>query len=326
MDDLVNAIESINQRIQGSGLKVRAEGDDFIIAGLHGNVRLRMTRLYRPSSEDVRRTAAPDALMILSAPTRKAATAAIEYNHIAIPQGQYRIVAPGLALIHLAATETEQTPRQVRLSGRTGAVAESLLLNPSRSWSVRELALRSQVSAPLAHRVAVRLEREGILESSGQGPDKTRRLTNVRALAELWSQEEKVPHPVLRGYVYAPSVKALAERVTSALTGSAIGGTLAANSYRPVLTRVNPPIRIWIPTAIGRGSVMETGVQWTDSGANLEFCQVKGDPWSVHASDDRVPSVSRWRAWMEIAHVEGRAQELADSLLSELEHGQHGRS
>jgi hypothetical protein len=278
-----------------------------------------MIRLYRPSSEDIKRHAATDTLMILSAPTQKAARAAIEYNHIAIPQGQFRIVAPGIAVIHLPATETEQTTRQVRLSGRTGAVAESLLLHPSRPWSVRELALCAQVSAPLAHRVIARLEREGILESSGQGPEKTRRLTNAHTLAELWSQEEKVPAPILKGYLYATSVESLAENIVSAIPGSAIGGTLAANSYKPVLTRVNPPIRIWIPSTVGKASIMETGVQQTDSGANLEFCQVKDDPWSIHVSDKRVPSVSRWRAWMEIAHAEGRTQELANSLLSELE-------
>lgn len=71
---------------------------------------------------------------------------------------------------------------------------------------------------------------------------------------------------------------------------------------------------------------METGFQQTDNGANLELCQVKDDPWSIHVSNNRVRSVSRWRAWMEIAHAQGRTQELADSLLSELEEGQHGRS
>lgn len=319
MDDLVNVTDTLHQHIEGSGLSVRVEGDNFIIDGPHGKVRLRITRLYRPSSEDVKRHAAPDTLMILSAPTQKAAKAAIEFNHIAIPQGQFRIVAPGIALIYLAAAEQDQTTRQVRLSGRTGAVAESLLLEPARTWSVRELALFAQVSAPLAHRVIARLEREGILKFTGQGPEKTRQLTNARALAELWSQEEKLPAPILKGYLYAGSIESLAEKVISAIPGSAIGGTLAANTYKPVLTRVNPPIRIWIPYTFGKASIMETGVQQTDSGANLEFCQVKGDPWRIHVSHEQVPSVSRWRAWMEIAHAEGRTQELADSLLSELE-------
>jgi hypothetical protein len=61
------------------------------------------------------------------------------------------------------------------------------------------------------------------------------------------------------------------------------------------------------------------GFQPTDSGANIEFLRVKENPWRVHLSAEGLPRVSKWRAWLEIANAEGRAQELAETLLSDLE-------
>jgi hypothetical protein len=144
-------------------------------------------------------------------------------------------------------------------------------------------------------------------------------LHNPRALAELWSQEEKIPKPILSGFLYSTSTEALARKVLDVCPGSAVGGTLAANLYTPVLTRVAPPIRIWVPDDFAPEPLMSIGFQQTDSGVNVEFVQAKDDPWRVHMSSDDLPRVSKWRAWLEVSHAEGRTQELADALLSDLE-------
>jgi DNA-binding transcriptional regulator YhcF (GntR family) len=203
--------------------------------------------------------------------------------------------------------------------GQSGVLAESLLLGGKKEWSVRELAADAGVAPALAHRVVTRLEREALLVRYGEGPKTIRVLSHPRALAELWSREEKMPKPVLRGFLYGASTEAVARKVLEVCPGSAVGGTLAANLYKPVLTRVTPPIRIWVAGGFAPESLAASGFQQTDEGANIEFVQAKGDPWQVHMNPDGLPRVSKWRAWLEIAIVEGRTQELAEALLSELE-------
>lgn len=209
--------------------------------------------------------------------------------------------------------------RQVRLRGRTGVLAESLLLGGRREWSVRTLAADAGVTPALAHRAVTRLEREGLLTRHGTGPGTTRILSHPRALAELWSQEEQIPAPSLTGFLYGSSLEALARKVLEICPGGAIGGALAANLYRPVLTRVAPPLRIWAPRDFVPETLETIGFQPTVDGANIEFLQAKDDPWRVHVNRNDLPKISKWRAWIEITNMKGRTQELAEALLSDLE-------
>lgn len=317
MDELVNTRAAILREVQGSGIDIRFEDDYAHITGPQGASSFRLARLYRPSSDDVEREAGEGVLLIINAATQKAAKAAARHNHILVPEGGYRIVAPGIALIHHSKLTTE-APRQARLSGRTGVIAETLLLGGKREWPVRELASAAKVSTGLAHRVMARLEREGLLSSMGSGPEKSRVLSNAKALAELWSQEERVPKPTLRGFLYAPSTEALARKILDECPEGAAGGVFAANLYNPVLTRVQPPLRIWVPTTFELDRFQGIGFQTTDEGANVEFTQCKEDPWQVYMNHEEIPRVSKWRAWLEIANTGGRTQELADALLAEL--------
>ncbi len=319
MADLVNTLMLLQREIQGSGITLQLENDQVRLEGPAGSACLRIVRLYRPSADDVAREASPKVLLVLMAATRKAVQAASQHNHIVAPGGGYRIVAPGIALIHDSTSIPTEVTRQVRLTGRTGVLAESLLLGGKRDWSVRDLAASSKVSPALAHRVVTRLEHEGLLTAQGHGPTTTRAVNNPRALAELWSQEEKLPKPILRGFLYGASTEALARKVLDVCPGCAVGGTLAANLYKPVLTRVAPPIRIWAPSDFVSENVQAVGFQQTDSGANIEFVQTRQDPWRVHMNTEGLPRVSQWRAWVEIARAEGRTQELAAALLADLE-------
>lgn len=319
MNNLVNTLASLQKQVQASGVSLWLDGDRLCLAGPGGTSSLRIVPLYRPSSEDIKREAAPDVLLVLTAASRKAVTAAAEYNHVLLSGSGYRIVAPGVALTHDAPPPPMEASRRVRLNGRTGIVAETLLLGGRREWSVRDLAAASHVSPAMAHRVVTRLERETLLTSHGQGPRTTRCLTNPRALAELWGQEEKIPKPILRGFLYSASLETLARKVLDVCPEGAVGGTLAANLYKSVLTRVTPPIRIWIPYDFFPESLLEIGLEQTDFGANIEIMQVKEDPWQVHRNADGLPRVSKWRAWLEVSHAEGRTQELAEALLSDIE-------
>ncbi|WP_309710666.1 hypothetical protein [Armatimonas sp.] len=317
MAELVNIVSAIQKEIQKAGVTLTLNGERLLVTGPAGSHCLRLVRLYRPASADVERAAAPDVLLVLSAATQKAARAAAPFNHILVPEGGYRLILPGIALRREVDVSSEEV-RQVRLMGRTGVLAESLLLGGARAWSVQELATDAHVSTTLAHRVLTRLEGEGLLLAKGSGPAKRRQVVNSKALAELWSQEEK-PHTVaLRGYLYANSTEALAKRILSLYPESAIGGTLAANLYKPTLTKVAPPLRVWVPGDFDSDHLKEVGFQPTGEGASIEFLQSKDDSWRVHRSLEGIARVSPWRAWLEVARVEGRTKELADALLTDL--------
>lgn len=319
MDNIVNKIAQMQTDIQSSCVFLWIEGEYLHLKGPAGAFSLRLVRLYRPSSEDIQREAGPNVILILTAAHSKAFAVAQRYNHIFLPHGGYRIVAPGIALINTQPHIPSEESRQVRLMGRTGVLAETLLLGGQKKWSVRELAESARVSPALAHRVVTRLEREHILTSDGYAREKTRILSNSQALAELWSQEEKIPKPFLRGFLYGASVEAVAQKVLAACPDSAVGGVLAANLYRPTLTQVPPPLHIWVPSDFNPEALTTLGFEQTETGVNIEFTQVKNNSWQVYRSLDNLPKVSQWRAWLEIAKIKGRVEELAEALRSKLE-------
>ncbi len=328
MDEIVNILTRLNSDTEGSGVSfICDEGTDRLdITALPGRTTsLRLTQLYRPSSEDVVRNAAPDTVLVLIAASAKAAQAAAPYNHIVLPNGSFRIVGPGIALIRAAANATGQPQaRQVRLMGRTGVIAESLLLGGNRPWSVRELADVSQVSPALAQRAIQRLESEGLLESAGAGRDKTRTVTNPRALAELWSREEREGRPVLRGFLYRATPEEIVRAILECYPDGAVGSAFAANLFAPTLTRITPPFRVWAPHTFDRRILDANGFQETAEGTNLELTAFDHDSWQIHREREGIPRVSRWRAWIEISQAKGRIQELAEALLKRLEDEWHG--
>ncbi len=321
MDDFVNRVTQLQRQVSPAGMTIQAdiETKHLCVHSPLGSTCLRLVQLYRPSSSDIQQAATEDVLLVLTAPSRKALEAAATTNYLVLPNGATRIVANGIVLVLDAPAQAAKVSHQVKLTGRTGIVAETLLLHGTRRWSVRELAHQSQISPALAHRVLTRLEQEGLLLTEGSGPDKVRAVRDLRTLAELWSHEEKTPQTVLRGFLYGSSPEAVAQQVLAASPDGAIGTTLAANLYKPTLTRVPLPLRVWVKSDFDPTPLFTLGLEKTDEGANIEFVRSKDDPWCVHRSEEGLPKVSKARAWMEIAEMGGRTQELAEGLLKELE-------
>lgn len=318
MDELVNALKTIQNRIAGADVEIRLEDECLHINANARTHSLPITRLYRPSSVEVRESAAPGKVMVLASASAKAIEAATPFNHIVVPDGNFRLVLPGVALLRETAITPQKKSPRTRLQGRTGLIAETLLLGGKRPWSVHELARASGVSQTLAHRVLDRLDKEDCLETQGSGPDKTRTLVKPTTLAEAWSQEEATPKVALRGYLYGASPDAIAQKALQICPEGAIGGLLAANGYAAILTRVPLPIRLWVPEGFWLERFREAGMEETDEGANLEIVQVKSDPWRPHREADSL-KVSPWRAWLEVSHAVGRSQELAEELLKQLQ-------
>src|SRR4051812_22527479 len=134
MANLVNTLARLQREIEGTGIAFQLGEDQVRLAGPAGSSCLRIVSLYRPSSRDIERESASDVLLILTAPTQKAVRAAEKTNYVVIPGDNYRIVAPGVALIRETHEPTVEASRQVRLMGRTGVLAESLLLGGRREW------------------------------------------------------------------------------------------------------------------------------------------------------------------------------------------------
>ena len=315
MDALVKMLRSIERDCVLSGVHFEVRGETVEVIGAPHPTTLSIVRLYRPSSTDILQAAAPGKLLAITHASSKAAAAAAATNHVILPAGGYRVVAPGIAIFKPSPPSSPTGPRRAKLAGRSGVIAETLLLEPNQRWSITGLARRARVSIGLAHRALVRLEREGIVGASGAGPDKVRFLLHPTALAELWSQEEVPPPPVWRGYVYAPSSENIAHRVLDECPQAAVAGVLAANSYEPFLTQVPAPVQVWVPQDFDIQTLGQAGFQETGEGANVELlCGKDGDPWQVHAAGADLRKVSPWRAWVEISHARGRAKELADRL------------
>ena len=326
VNNLSDALAMICREVRGSHITLEVQDDFLRVNSPSGSFLFQIVKLNRPSSADIERSAAPDRILVLTGATQKAVHAARQYNHLLIPQGGYRLIAPGVALFQERPLgEQRGESRRVKFSGRSGVVIESLLLSGTKPWSVQELARDAQVSPALAHRVLNRLEEEGLVDSHGRGHRKLRFVTNTRSLAETWSEEEGTPTVVAHGFLYASSLEALARRVFEWYPAGAVGGLFAANRYKPVLTRVNPPLQIWVGSDFAPDSFAEaTGFERTDSGVNVEFVRTKESSWLVHLRKGDLPMVSPWRAWREIAKAKGRTEELATELITDLEKQNHG--
>jgi hypothetical protein len=81
-------------------------------------------------------------------------------------------------------------PARCRLSGMAGRVAQILLQEPGRDWTIRALSARSGASVGLTHAVVERLETDGILDAKGAGPARIRRLLSRAALLDTWCEEQ----------------------------------------------------------------------------------------------------------------------------------------
>jgi hypothetical protein len=326
MDDLVNKLRQVARQVEDANIDLTLVGDELLVRTPSGNTWFDVIRLYRPSSTSIKEAVGypfvteKKKVLILTAATKKAIEAAAPYNHITLPEGSLRLMAPGLALIHEAQADAASAEKRTKLAGRTGVVAETLLQFPGMPWSIHELAHRSKVSPTLVHRVLTRLEAADMVISKGFGPEKTRMLHNPSALAELWSEEDQPQTPVLRGYIYGSSPETIVHKMQRAFQSHAMaaGGVLAANSYEPILTKMPFPIRMWLPGNFLFNWLDEVGFEETTEGHNLEICQARYDSWQVHAEFTDFPRVSAWRAWMEIAQATGRTQELAEALLAKL--------
>jgi hypothetical protein len=212
-------------------------------------------------------------------------------------------------------------PAAARLAGRAGVIAQALLLDPRRDWGVHILAQAANVSPGLAHRVLQRLEAAGIIESSGAGPAKVRRVADPTALLDLWAEESRDRGAARsRAFRLAQTPRELAEGVAHDLDANdiayAVTGAAAASLVAPSVTAL-PVTEIWVTEAVAVATLLRViGAEPADSGSNLALLQARDD---LALSFRRQTALGVWtvnpfRLYLDLRADPRRGREQADHL------------
>jgi len=167
-----------------------------------------------------------------------------------------------------------------RLAGKAGLIAQALILEPNRPWTLDAMGERAGVSTALAHRVFTRLERVTVLSVEGRGPRKTRQVASPGALLDLWAEEavepkeRRTPAYVL---VRGDGARELSSRLAKHDLAHAVTGVAAAVRRVAFLTSVLV-IEIRVEAARMPDEVAAAAdARLVEDGANLVFVQGPDD-------------------------------------------------
>jgi len=237
--------------------------------------------------------------------------------------GKVRLELPGLLMRIDSKRPVRRAAVPVRLSGKSGLVAQAMLCDVDRSWQVGDLKQRCDVSAGLVHRVLRRLEDEGVVEVHGAGPAKTRRLSNPAALLDLWS-EEQIDRPTRhRVFMLAQTtdrlIGSLSEGLQAAQAHYALTGAAAAARLAPFVTSV-AVANVWLGSTGDPSAVCaRLGATPVDSGPNLVFMQERDNgPLAFRTQIDGVWMANVFRLYLDTRRDRRRGREQSDHLRREV--------
>lgn len=212
----------------------------------------------------------------------------------------------------------------VKLTGKAGVAAEALLVEPNREWKVQDLAERGGVSAALAHRLLVRLEREKLVQARGAGPHRTRSVTNPSALLDLWAEEMRDRGlRQARGFRLARDprgqAKTLSRLLVEAGIAHAITGAAGAALLAPFITAI-PVVDVWVTeTATLDDALDDVRAERVQDGHNVVLRQVHGDgPLAFRQRVQAVWVASPFRLFRDLRQDPRRGREQADRLREEV--------
>ena len=253
--------------------------------------------------------------------------------------GNVHLALPGLIMKVTGAKRRPRRAASARLSGKSGVVAEAMLLDVGESWSVADLAGRCRVSPGLVHRVMMRLEHEGVVTASGAGPAKTRRVSNPAALLDLWAEEQR--DPAQRQAASMPAgtpdelIAALSEGLESAgvkyaltgaaaagyaLTSGAAGAAAAAGAVVPLLVDVVAAgvVQVWVAgTADLAELCAEVGAEPWEPESNVVLLQERDDtPLAFRVRQGEVWTANALRLYCDLRRDPQRGRELGEHLRS----------
>ena len=252
--------------------------------------------------------------------------------------GNVHLALPGLIMKITGAKRRPRRAASARLSGKSGVVAEAMLLDVGECWSVADLAGRCRVSPGLVHRVMLRLEHEGVVTASGAGPAKTRRVSNPAALLDLWAEEQR--DPAARQAASMPAdtpdelIAALGAGLESAdvkyaLTGAAAAGyaltsgaagAAAAAAVVPLLVDVVAAgeVQVWVASTADLAELCaEVGAEPREPESNVVLLQERDDtPLAFRARHREVWTANALRLYCDLRRDPQRGRELGEHLRS----------
>lgn len=319
----MNAVREVRRVAEATGLTVALEAPStMVIEGPGLRHVLGMVCLNRPRPAEITLHTDSNTLLVLNHPNSAARAEAEWKNYITLPNGGVRIILPGMALVAQEQKHKPVAPSALRLRSASGQIAESLVLQPTRRWLLRDLADDARVSLGLVHKVVSFLEREGLMEGGGANSG-GKRISSPQDLLKLWAHDsQQEGYLVGKGYIYSRNIFEVVQRIQSTLSGAAIGGALAANSYTRTLSMDPTPYKIWIPESFASKEEIRkvAGLELVEDGSNFEFYAAKGDPWQVHSEAwEGIKRISKARSFVELYGSQGRLQELAEAIIGEFQ-------
>lgn len=237
--------------------------------------------------------------------------------------GNVRLELPGLIMRITGTRQVRRSALPTRLSGKSGLIAQAMLLDVDRCWHVSDLTQRCAVSAGLVHRVLKRLEGEGVVEARGSGPNKIRRLSNPPALLDLWAEEHRDRLWRQPSFMLAQTtdhlISWLREGLETAGVDYALTGSAAAARMAPFITNV-PVTEVWLASTADASDVCaELGAAPVESGPNVVFLQERYDgPLAFRTRQDGVWTVNVFRLYVDVRRDLRRGREQGDRLRQEV--------
>ena len=237
--------------------------------------------------------------------------------------GNVRLELPGLLVRITSNRPARRATVPVRLSGKSGLVAQAMMCDVDRYWQVGDLKERCGVSAGLVHKVLLRLEHEGVVDVQGAGPAKTRRLSNPAALLDLWAEEQIDRSTRHRVFMLAKTtdqlIGSLSEGLEEARVDYALTGAAAATRLAPFVTNV-AVADVWIESTADPSVVCaRLGARPVNSGPNLVFLQERDNgPLAFRTRIDGVWTANVFRLYLDTRRDRRRGHEQSDHLRREV--------
>ena len=266
-------------------------------------------------------------VLLIAEDTTSDARQILEDHGIAVVDGRgnAHFELPGL-LIHVEGRASIKTARDLppaRLAGKAGVIAQALLVHRERAWQVKDLADEAKVSTGLAHRVLVRLEREGIVAVEGTGPRRVRRVANATALLDLWAEENVERATRTTGHLLARTPQELIRLLGINLGRSgvdyALTGAGAASLIAAFITAV-PVVQVWVSATAAAEELFDaSSAAPVVEGQNIVFLQAKDDTPLVYREMKKDLWVAnRFRVYADLRLDPRRGREQAQHLREEV--------
>jgi hypothetical protein len=216
--------------------------------------------------------------------------------------------------------QAQKLERGQGLGGRIGIAVQAMLLADTEWWQVTELAEVAKVAAGTAQNALARLEGLELVDRSGSGPNKRRRLRDKGAVLDRWVQDargerRRLATAFLLGQGPIDLARQVSTRLASRQIEHAVTGACAALFVAPHLTDART-CEVWVDPALGANLVIDAlGAAPIGKGGNVVVLQARTDaPLHAAREIDAVVVANPLRLYADLLEDPRRGQEQAGFL------------